>query len=277
MRRFGLHTSISGGLHRALLRGEELGCDAIQFFSHNPRGWRTTPISEEDAKLFKETRKRTGITPVAAHASYLLNIASPDDALRARSVDMLRQEMLRADVLGADFVILHTGTAHDGQGLKRAALSIKDALAEIDTDAGLLLENTSGKRGDTTYMVTALAELFSLTSGLCSGVCIDSCHAFAAGYDLTSDEGAQRLSDEVMGHIGADLVKLLHLNDSKGEMASGTDRHEHIGKGNIGAKGLARFLCADPFVGKPAILETPRTCDEDDISNLAEARALQAG
>ncbi len=277
MRRFGLHTSIAGGLHRALERAEALGCDAIQFFSHNPRGWRTTPISDSDAALFKETRKRTGITPVCAHASYLLNIASPDDALRARSVDMLRQEMQRADFLGADFVILHTGTAHDGQGLKRAATSIKEALTDIDVSSGLLLENTSGKRGDTTYMVGALAELLSLTNGLSAGVCIDSCHAFAAGYDLTSDEGAQRLSDEVMEHIGADLVKLLHLNDSKGEMASGTDRHEHIGKGNIGAEGLARFLCADPFAGKPAILETPRTCDEDDINNLAEARALPAG
>ncbi len=276
MRRFGVHTSISGGLYRALERGEALGCDAIQFFSHNPRGWRTTPISEEDAKQFRETRKRTGITPVCAHASYLLNIASPDAALRARSVDMLRQEMLRADVLGADFVILHTGTAHDGQGLKRAALSIKSALEEIDTNVSLLLENTSGKRGDTTYMVTALAELYSLTFGLTSGVCIDSCHAFAAGYDLASEAGAQKLSDEVKEHIGGDHVKLLHLNDSKGEMASGTDRHEHIGKGNIGAEGLARFLCADPFAGKPAILETPRTCDEDDINNLAEARALPA-
>jgi len=274
MRRFGLHTSISGGLYRALEQGKALGCDAIQLFTHNPRGWRTTPISEEDAKLFKETRKRTGITPVCAHASYLLNIASPDDALRARSVDMLRQEMLRADVLGADFVILHTGTAHDGQGLKRAALSIKSALEEIDTDVSLLLENTSGKRGDTTYMIAALAELFFLTSDLCSGVCIDSCHAFAAGYDLATEVGAQKLSDEVREHMGGDLVKLLHLNDSKGEMGSGTDRHEHIGKGNIGAKGLARFLCADSFDGKPAILETPRKSDEDDINNLAGARAL---
>ncbi len=274
MRRFGLHTSISGGLYRALERGEALGCDAIQFFSHNPRGWRTTPITDEDADLFRKTRKRTGITPVCAHASYLLNIASPDEALRARSVNMLRQEILRADVLGADFVILHTGTAHDGQGLKRAAASIKEALAEIDTDAGLLLENTSGKRGDTTYMVAALAELFSLTSDLCSGVCIDSCHAFAAGYDLATEVGAQRLSDEVKEHIGSDMVKLLHLNDCKAEMGSGTDRHEHIGKGNIGAKGLARFLCADPFVGKPAILETPRAHNEDDINNLAEARKL---
>ncbi len=274
MRRFGLHTSIAGGLHKSLERGGLLGCDAIQIFSHNPRGWRTTPISKDDAELFKELRKSTGITPVAAHASYLLNIASPDVSIRSRSIDMLKEEMLRADLIGADFVVLHTGTAHDGQGLERAAESIKAALGDLDVKTGLLLENTSGKRGDTTSRIPALARLLLLTSGLSTGVCIDSCHAFAAGYDLTSDEGTRELMGEVMEHLGAARVKLLHLNDSRGGCGTGTDRHEHIGKGNIGGKGLSRFLNAEAFKGKPAILETPRDSDDVDMANLKAAREL---
>ncbi len=274
MRRFGLQTSIAGGLYKSLERGGLLGCDAIQIFTHNPRGWRTTPISGEEAAHFKETRKSTGITPVAAHASYLLNIASPDETIRSRSIAMLKEEMLRADLIGADFVVLHTGTAHDGQGLERAAESIKAALGDLEVRTELLLENTSGKRGDTTSRIPALAELLLLTSDLATGVCIDSCHAFAAGYDLTSDEGARELMSEVMGHLGADRVKLVHLNDSRGALGTGTDRHEHIGKGNIGAKGLSRFLNAEPFNGKPTILETPRDSDEDDMANLKAAREL---
>ena len=274
MRRFGLHTSIAGGLHKALERGGLLGCDAIQIFSHNPRGWRTTPISEDEAALFKELRKSTGITPVAAHASYLLNIASPDVSIRSRSIAMLKEEMLRADFIGADYVVLHTGTAHDDRGLERAAESIKAALGDIEVRTELLLENTSGKRGDTTSRIPALARLLLLTSGLATGVCIDSCHAFAAGYDLTSNMGARELSAEVTEHLGADKVKLLHLNDSKGAHGTGTDRHEHIGKGNIGDKGLLRFLNAGPFKEVPAILETPRDSDDDDMANLKAARGL---
>jgi deoxyribonuclease-4 len=274
MNRFGLHTSIAGGLYKALERGKALGCDCIQIFSHNPRGWKTTPITEEDAELFKTTRLETGIGPVAAHASYLLNIASPDTALREKSISMLRQEMLRADTIGAEFVVLHTGTAHDGEGIKRAAVSIKAALEDIETATELLLENTSGKKGDTTSSIESIATLLDLTSDLTGGVCIDSCHAFAAGYDLRNDEGTGVLSDEVMKHLGNDMVKFLHLNDSKGEHASGTDRHEHIGKGVIGNIGLERFLSIDAFRNVPAALETPRTNDEDDLMNLKAARNL---
>lgn len=274
MRRYGLHTSIAGGLHLALERAAALGCDAIQIFTHNPRGWKLTPITKDNAALFRKTRDQLCINPVAAHASYLLNIASPDETLRRRSADMLRQEMLRAAAIGADFVVLHTGTAHDGEGLERAAQSIKEGMKGLKSATELLLENTSGKRGDTTSDITNLAQLISMTKGFSSGVCIDSCHAFAAGYDLASEEGVHELARETIELIGAEMVKLLHLNDSKGELGSGTDRHEHIGKGKIGPKGLARFLMATPFAGKPAILETPRTCDDDDIENLANARTL---
>ncbi len=274
MRRFGLHTSIAGGLYKSLERADMLGCDAMQIFTHNPRGWRTTPISEEDIELFKNARKSTGITPVAAHASYLLNIASPDLGIRSRSITMLKEEMTRASLIGADFVVLHTGTAHDDEGLKRAAESIRSALGDMDMKTELLLENTSGKRGDTTSRIAALGELLELTAGMAKGVCIDSCHAFAGGYDLTTDKGAKELSKEVMEHLGPDMVKLLHLNDSKVACGTGSDRHEDIGRGLIGAEGLARFLEAEPFREKPAILETPRDSDEDDIRNLKEARKL---
>jgi deoxyribonuclease-4 len=275
MRRFGLHTSISGGLHFALERGSALGCDTVQIFSHNPRGWHTKPISDEEAKHFREARKRLGIDPVFVHTSYLLNVASPDPSLRKRSLDMLSEEMRRADTIGADYVVLHTGTAHDGMGMERAAKSIIEALEAAGAAAGLLLENTSGKRGDISSKVEDLARLLELTRGLAAGVCIDSCHAFAAGYDLSADEGIGLLGEEVERLIGAEGVRLLHLNDSKSECGSGTDRHEHIGEGRIGSNGLKAFLSINAFAETPAILETPREDDSDDIENLSRARSLE--
>ena len=274
MKRFGVHSSIAGGLHLALVRGHELGCEAIQMFSHNPRGWRITPITSEEAGLFIKTRKELGIDPVAVHTSYLLNLASPDAALRQRSIEALTEEMRRAQMIGADFVVLHTGTAHDGKGMERAARSIRQALKGYKGKTRLLLENTSGKRGDITSRMDELGRLLKLTKGAASGVCIDSCHAFAAGYDLSRPKGMKELETEVLELLGPDAVRLLHLNDSKGEMGSGTDRHDHIGKGLIGNAGLRRFLKSKAFRKAHVILETPQKTQKDDKMNLARARAL---
>lgn len=273
VRRTGLHVSIAGGLHLSLQRASALGCTTMQIFSHNPRGWKAAEISGEEAREFRLLRTQLDISPVIIHTSYLLNVASPKEELREKSLAMLRHEMQRADLLGADYIVLHTGTAHDDEGLQRAASAIRKAIASADEfSAGLLLENTSGKRGDTTSAIGDLARLLQMCEGSAAGVCIDSCHAYAAGYDLATVEGLRLLTSEVRTLLPAGAVRLLHLNDSKGAMGSGTDRHEHIGQGNIGAEGLRGFVRAAEFSNAAIILETPRESDEDDLRNLAEAR-----
>lgn len=261
----------------ALERAHELGCTALQMFSHNPRGWRVSPITPEEAGLFRQTATRLDIAPVFIHTSYLINIASPKEDLRQKSLRMLREELLRAHAIGAEYVVTHTGTAHDGEGLARAIASIREALEGVRTDSALLIENTSGKRGDITSRVKDLAAIRDASHGLVKGVCIDSCHAYAAGYDLCSADGVEMLADEVQKHLGSEAVRLIHLNDSRGEFDSGTDRHEHIGKGRIGIKGLDAFINHKVFAHCPVILETPKDSDDDDRMNLVALSGIIGG
>lgn len=266
--------SIAGGLHMALERASALGCTCMQIFSHNPRGWRTSPVTEEGAELFRRRRAELGIGPVFIHTSYLINIASPKDELRQKSLLMLRDELLRASVIGAEYVVTHTGTAHDEEGRDRAISSIREALDGVKATAGLLIENTSGKRGDIASRMADLAEIRDGSGGFVAGVCIDSCHAYAAGYDLSTQKGAQTLAREVGESLGEDAVRLIHLNDSKGELGSGTDRHEHLGKGRLGMEGLGFFISQPVFSQCPIVIETPKDKDEDDVANLDTLRKM---
>jgi deoxyribonuclease-4 len=272
--RLGVHTSIAGGLPLALERAHVLGCTTMQIFSHNPRGWGLKPISEEEAALFRQRAVELDIAPVYVHVSYLLNIASSDALLRKRSVEMLIQEMLRADAIGAGYVVLHTGTAHDPDGRKRAAESLNEVFAHDTYHAGLLLENTSGKRGDIATHIEDLAVLCRDAGGRPAGVCIDTCHAFAAGYDFTIPEEIGRIARECTELLDPGAVRLIHLNDSKAAAGSGTDRHEHLGQGLIGEEALRSFLRHPVFAGVPAVLETPKRADDDDPMNLRTARRL---
>ncbi len=273
-RRIGAHLSIAGGLHMAIDRADALGCSALQMFSHNPRGWHVSPITPDDAALFRQKSSELDVTPVFIHTSYLINLASPKDELRQKSLLMLRNELLRAHAIGAEYVVTHTGTAHDEEGIDRAIASIIKALKGIKTDAKLLIENTSGKRGDITSKVRDLAAIKDATGGLVKGVCIDSCHAYAAGYDLSTAHGIEVMAAEVEKYLGADAVRQIHLNDSKGEFDSGTDRHEHLGKGNIGIDGLSGFINHKVFAHCPVILETPKKADDDDEMNLATLSSI---
>lgn len=273
-RRLGVHASIAGGLHMALRRAKKLGCGTVQVFSHNPRSWKTGPLDAGDAALFMRVKDEFDLRPVFVHASYLINIASADEALRMRSTALLREEMARADAMGAEFVVLHPGSARDENGRQRAALSLREVLGVKVYRAGLLIENTSGKRGDIASSVVEVAMLMEMAGGLAGGVCVDTCHAFAAGYDLARMEGVEVLADEVERLIGAGMVKLVHLNDSKGAPGSGLDRHEHIGKGGIGLGGLERLLAHRVFSEAPVILETPKERDADDSVNLRRVRKM---
>ena len=278
VRRIGVHTSIAGGLHLSLERAKALRCNTLQIFSHNPRGWTVKSISGEEAVIFKALRSRLQMIPLSIHTSYLINLASRDRDLQKKSIALLALEMDRADVIGAEYVVLHPGSSL-GDDESRARKRATDALREVALlghwKAGLLLENTAGERGDISPKMANLSEIISDVKGsLIAGVCIDTCHAFAKGYDIGSEEGIQNFSREIEKYIGLDKVKLIHLNDSKGDFMSGIDRHEHIGLGKIGMRGFRLFLNYSLFKDIPLILETPKKNETDDYQNLRKVRKM---
>lgn len=262
MRRIGVHVSIAGGVQEAVERAHALGCSAFQIFTHNPRGWALTDISQSDAAAFKNLRAKYGIGPVFVHCSYLVNLASAE--LRDKSTAMLIEEMRRADFIGAEYVILH---APVGDETVQVAISaLKKVSASGKWRSGLLLENTAGTKD-----FTGISEIARKSKGLVKGICLDTCHAFAAGYDIRTKDGALLLRAHAEK---AFPVKVIHLNDSKADVGSAWDRHEHIGKGKIGIKGFKEFLKSDYFPDVPLILETPKETDDDDKANLRAVRRL---
>lgn len=278
MRRLGVHTSIAGGLHLSLERAHALGCTTVQIFSHNPRRWEVKQFLEEDVKRFHLLRNKYNISPVYIHASYLINMASWDRHLRKKSIDLLAIEMDRADILGADFVILHTGSASGRDSVlsrKKAIEALREVSQKGRWKARLLIENTAGERGDITSDMVSLSEILNDSVDMfVSSVCIDTCHAFAAGYHIGEQKGIQRFSRDIKKYIGLGNVKLIHLNDSKGDVGSGIDRHEHIGLGKIGEKGLKTFIQCPSLKDIPLVLETPKKKESDDVKNLKIVRKM---
>ncbi len=205
-------------------------------------------------------------------------MASGDRTLRKKSIALLVTEIDRADTTGADYVILHTGSASgDDENIsrKRAIWALNEIARMGKWNAGLLIENTAGKRGDISSTIIDLSEIMTgVKWSLISGVCIDTCHAFAAGYNIRYNTGIQKISGEIGRYIGFDKLKLIHLNDSKGDVGSGIDRHEHIGLGKIGTKGLKQFINCQPFKDVPLILETPKKKESDDLGNLKKVRRM---
>lgn len=270
-RRLGVHVSIAGGPTEGLGRAHALGCGTAQIFTHNPRAWKVAPLRVDEAARFGQAMEALDIRPVFAHASYLINIASQDEAIRIKSVGLLRTEMLRASELGVHYVVLHPGVAHDAEGRGRAARSLLEVLGSEEFSAGLLLENTAARRGDVAAEIPAIAHLQDMAHGLTAGICLDSCHAFAAGYDIRRPGGLRKLSGQIRRHVGIERLKLIHLNDSRGASGAHVDRHEHLGRGEIGAAGLRAFVRHGPFKGVPVVLETPKRDEADDAENLALA------
>lgn len=278
MRRLGVHTSIAGSLSYSLERAHALGCNTMQIFSHNPRRWATRAIPEEEIRKFKALREKLSITPVYIHSSYLINMASKDNLLRKKSISMLITEMSRADALGADFVILHTGSASgddDRISRKRSIDALKEVAEGGRWKAGLLIENTAGERGDISSHVPHLAEILDGVHGsLIAGICLDTCHAYSAGYDLKDERGIEMIAEEIATYLPTNTVQLIHLNDSKGEKGCGVDRHEHIGLGTIGLRGLRQFITSSAFRKVPLVLETPKHHEADDARNLQTVRKM---
>ena len=262
----------------SLERARDLGCNTVQIFSHNPRGWTVRGKDADEIQAFVEARRKFDIAPLYIHASYLINLASASLSLAEKSVNMVLQELAIADSIGAEYVVLHTGSAsgEDARAArKRAIACLSDIARRGEWQAGLLLENTAGERGDITSRIEDIAEIMDRVPGrLISGICVDTCHAFSAGYNICKEDGIQLLSDDIIRFIGRDKTRLLHLNDAKGALGAGLDRHEHIGQGNIGLSGFRKFFEHQAFSGVPIVLETPKKFPEDDLKNLEAVRKL---
>jgi deoxyribonuclease-4 len=277
-RRLGVHTSIAGGVHLSLERAKELGCNTIQIFSHNPRQWAVPNISSETAAAFRKYREIHNIGPVFVHTSYLINLAVGDAGILEKSIQLMKRELDRADVLGAEYVVVHTGSLSEGsgeEGRRRAVAALCKISDEGEWKTKLLLENTAGERGDISSRITDLAEIINAAKTLLiAGITLDTCHAFAAGYNIKNDAGLSLLVKEMQNYLGPDMVKLVHLNDAKKGLNSRVDRHWHIGEGEIGLEGLQKLINHLAFKNVPLVLETPKKSEEDDPRNLNIVRSL---
>ncbi len=276
--RLGVHTSIAGGLHLSLMRAKKLGCNTIQIFSHNPRQWFVNSIHDDEILQFKKLKTLYDIKPVFIHASYLINLCSLDDSIYQKSINLLNTELKIAVLLDADYVVLHLGSSSqnkENDALKRAVTALTKVSDMGEFNGRILIENTARRRGDISTLIKNLADILDNdTMVLIGGVCLDTCHAFAGGYDLTKEDGLSKLVDEIDTYLGRDKVKLIHLNDSKKDFNSRVDRHEHIGKGSIGKEAMKRFLRHPAFESVPIILETPKKSESDDPRNLKIVRSL---
>jgi deoxyribonuclease-4 len=256
----GAHVSTSGGLAKAIERGEQRGCESIQIFNQSPRMWRPTKYGEEDFAAFREAMEASRVEAVIIHAVYLINCASKDKELRKKSRNSLAQALRIGDAIGAAGVVLHPGAQKGeplGPSMKRAAKTIAAALEESDS-CPLLLEQTAGHKGLLGRDFEQTAELIDLAgNGKRLGLCLDSCHMFVQGYDVTDEAHLTKVLDEAETKIGLDRLGAVHVNDAAAPLGSCRDRHANIGKGEMGKRGLAAFLSEPRFEGLPATLETP--------------------
>jgi deoxyribonuclease-4 len=276
----GAHMSIQDGLHMAVERGHSIGCEAIQVFTRNASRWKSKKRTPEELDLYRQALARTSIHLVVAHAIYLINLASPEDDVRAMSNDAFREELGRCHEAGIPYLVIHPGS-HKGRGLEtgmaRIAQGIHQAYAEHpEYTVVTLLENTAGQ-GDT--IGRTFEELAGLTAQIVEtsriGYCFDTAHALASGYELRTREGYEETFARLDRILGLDKLYCFHLNDSKYDLGDERDRHQHIGQGYLGVEAF-RMLLNDPrFAELPMLLETPKSEDmHEDMENLALLRSL---
>jgi len=278
----GAHVSTAGGLATAIERGSELGCESIQIFNQSPRMWRPTKYGEEDFAAFREAIEPSPIEAVVIHAVYLINCATTDSEMRRKSLASLTQALRIGDGIGAAGVVLHPG-AQKGEPLapsmKRASKMIAAALKETDS-CPLLLEQTAGHKGLLGRDFDQTAELIERAGGGPRlGLCLDSCHLFVQGYDITDAGHLSRVLDEADEKVGLERLRCVHVNDAAAPLGSCRDRHANVGQGEMGRRGLAAFLSEPRFEGLPAPLETPgpRKKGPDRKEVQAARRLRQSG
>ncbi len=276
---FGAHVSCSGGIHRAIDRAESFGCDAVQVFTQSPRTWRTTNHDPANFAAFKDRAVEAGIESTVCHALYLVNLASPDQEIYSKSVATLQNTLEVARAIDADGVVFHVGS-HLGAGLEagleRVVPALRHVLELCSDRTWLLIENSAGAGGT---IGRSVAELSILVEALDRhprlGVCLDSCHLYVSGYDVTDPAALDALVTEVDDRIGLDRLRALHVNDSKAPLGSNRDRHDNIGEGLLG-DGLGVFLTHPAFQGLPALLEVPGRGHGPDAEQVAKLRKLHA-
>lgn len=275
-RRLGAHVSISGGPRKAVERQQDINGNCGQIFAGSPRTWTVSSYTEEDGDDFTAGRREANQSPYVIHSTYLVNLATPKDDLAAKSLQCLQDELDAASTLGVEYVVFHPG-AHTGAGRETGIENIAKRLDDLDIpdDVMLLLENTAGKGTTLGKTMGELREMMdrSAQDAESLGVCIDTCHAHAAGYELRDKDGFDDFIQEIEEDLGMDNVPVLHLNDSKDEKGSEKDNHEHIGEGNIGEKGFKNVVNESAFESLPMILETP-VDNKGYAENLKRLRAL---
>jgi len=279
MVRLGFHISISDGFVEAARKARTLRCRTMQIFTRNPRGWASPrAIDQADAATFKAHLDRYGIDPLVAHMPYLPNFASPDEALYKRSVEALTAELARAEQLGAAYLVLHVGhrgRASEEDAFARVAAAINQACRTVSRAPMVLLENTAGQGTEIGSRFYHLARIMAMVEDQEHiGLCLDTAHAWGAGYDLTTAAGLDETLEEFNRLLGRDRLRLIHLNDAKAPRGAGIDRHEHIGRGLIGRAGIRLLLHHPQLSSLPFIMETPRKSERDDRNNMKAVKAL---
>jgi len=283
-KRIGVHVGTAGGTWTAVERAVEAGANTFQIFSASPRMWKASPVKAGDAAKMRELRVKYDVGPVAVHASYLINLCSQTDSVRANSVTAFRGEVERALALGAEYLVLHPGSWKGltrEEGLRLAAESIEkaiDGVAWQGKDFKILIENTAGAEFSLGGKLEQVAELVERLKPCAPvAVCLDTCHVHVSGYDLVSPDGYMETMMLVGDTVGFDAVKVWHCNDAKAAMGSKLDRHEHIGEGTMGAEVFRRLLHDDRFAHAAFIAETPVDAPGDEARNVGVLRTLSAG
>jgi deoxyribonuclease-4 len=276
--RFGFHISITGGFSNIVERAGVRGCETVQFFSRNPRGWRYAPLDGNEVEQFRSLMIASGIFPVFVHLPYLPNLACQRSRFYNPSINSVATDLKRAEQLGAQYLIVHIGhrlESSEDEAIEAFSKGINQALQEVPNSITLLMENTAGQGTEIGYRFEQIQKIIErVHENKRMGICLDTAHTFESGYDLSKKDGIERTLESFEKTVGLKRIHLLHLNDSKTPLGSRRDRHWHIGEGHIGLEGF-RYLVNHPLLRHlPGIMETPRTDTVEDLENMKVIRGL---
>lgn len=276
--RLGFHISISRGFSKVIEKAHKAGCETIQLFSRNPRGWKYHDLNPDEVEQFKAARASSHIFPCFLHLPYLPNLAAAKEELYTKSINSLCTDLLRAEILDIPYLIVHVGNSvslSEEEAIGKVASGINKSLQRVPNQVTVLLENTAGQGTELGSTFSKLKKILSLVKNKARiGICLDTAHAFQAGYDLATQKGLDETLSEFDRLIGLKYLHLLHLNDSKTPLGSHSDRHWHIGKGYIGTKGFKNIVNHPLLTHLPGIMETPRKDLKDDVRNMKVMRSL---
>ena len=276
--RIGFHAPIKGGLHDALVVAKETGCDTVQIFSRNPRGWLAKPLTVESISLFRKTRRQTKLSPVLIHANYLINLAAADESLLEKSRSSFCEEVERAILLGVDYLVVHPGSARgasEADGIETCACSLRVTCKGLKLGRlRILLENTAGQGECIGHRFEHLRAITKACPKVPLGICFDTAHAFTAGYDIREADGLEATLAALQRAVGTKNVRAIHFNDSRAAFNSRVDRHWHIGEGHIGTEALRRVARHPKLAHAAFILETPYDDPRADLKNLLALRSF---